>query len=52
MNKSEEGLVAVNENGFFYRIKNFFRNLFFSNKDKLIISPSLDCNYSWVANSY
>ena len=36
MNKSEEGLVAVNEHGFFYRIKNFFRNLFISNKDKVI----------------
>lgn len=36
MNKSEEGLVAVNEHGFFYRIKIFFRNLFFSNKDKVI----------------
>ena len=28
MNKSKEGLLAVNENSIFYKIKNFFKRLF------------------------
>lgn len=36
MNKSKEGLVAVNENSIFYKIKKFFRKLFFNNKNNEI----------------
>lgn len=33
MNKSKENLVVVNENSIFYKIKTFFRKLFFNNKN-------------------
>lgn len=36
MNKSKESLVAVNENSIFYKIKTFFRKLFFNNKNSEI----------------
>ena len=32
MNKSKEGLLAVNENSIFYKIKNFFKRLFFKSE--------------------
>lgn len=32
MNKSKEGLLAVNENSIFYEIKNFFKRLFFKSE--------------------
>lgn len=31
-NSQEKSLIAVNENSIFYKIKNFFRNLFHKNK--------------------
>lgn len=36
MNKSKEGLMAVNENSIFYKIKTFFRKLLFNNKNNEI----------------
>ncbi|MCI8273030.1 MAG: hypothetical protein HFJ55_02980 [Clostridia bacterium] len=33
MNKSKESLIAVNGNSIFYKIKTFFRKLFFNNKN-------------------
>lgn len=40
MNKSKEGLIAVNENSIFYRIKNFFKNLFSNNKNEQVINEN------------
>lgn len=48
MNKSKEGLVAVNENGIFYKIKNFFKGLFYNNKNREIIKE--DKNQDTVFN--
>ncbi len=33
MNKSKEGLLAINENSIFYKIKTFFIRLFFKSKE-------------------
>ena len=40
MNKSKEGLIAVNENSIFYRIKNFFKRLFSNNKNEQVINEN------------
>lgn len=36
MNKSKESLLAINENSIFYKIKTFFRKIFFNNKNSEI----------------
>lgn len=50
MNKTKDSLLVVNENSVFYKIKNFFRKLFFKNRneeiieDTIIPNPTLDNN--------
>lgn len=36
MNKAKEELLVVNENSIFYKIKTFFRRIFFNNRDREI----------------
>lgn len=41
MNKTKDSLLVVNENSVFYKIKNFFRKLFFKNRNEKIIEDTI-----------
>ena len=41
MDKEKNSLVAINEDSIFYKIKNFFKKIFFKNRNEEVVEDYL-----------